>query len=148
MREIKFRAWDKIDKKMFSPACATVASLNDPERLVENDYAQYMHERKNVEIMQYTGIKDKHGQEIYEGDILGPFKCISGSQKTLKVAWIEKSVSFGLLDTLGIYPLPFQTLNNDKKFDYTFDYPVIGNIYENPELFVSLFAKEATNDRD
>lgn len=63
MREIKFRAWDKDKRKMV-----------DWEYLVgycDIDYLFGNHEHvPDFNVMQYTGLKDKNGKEIYEGDIL------------------------------------------------------------------------------
>lgn len=61
MREIKFRAWD----------------MSEPEFLdfMENDVSAFhypfeLHEKGDIVLMQYTGLKDRNGVEIYEGDIL------------------------------------------------------------------------------
>lgn len=112
MREIKFRAWDKNHKIMY------------PFELIELPYSENVNldgqfdgliERGYV-FMQYTGLHDKNGKNIYEGDIVkgNYLKCIG------VVKYSEKFCRFQIDDWATITPSDI--------------YEVIGNIYENPEL--------------
>lgn len=105
-REIKFRAWSTISDGFIEPII--INGLTG--RLVDS----------NAILSQFTGLKDKHGKEIYEGDIIDD--C--------GVTWY---VEFGN----GQYVLRCTCHHPDGDF-YVFEasptYEVIGNIYEHPEL--------------
>jgi uncharacterized phage protein (TIGR01671 family) len=113
MREFKFRAWSFTSKKMID---RVLAGPGDPCSIV------YDEERKdwvNFDeacgvIMQFTGLKDRHGKEIYEGDILS-WQGWRGEVfwDTGFAAWRARHIG-----SLGGIP----------------DLEIIGNIYENPEL--------------
>ena len=131
-REIKFRAWDKEENKM-----VRVTLLDFPEWSISyqdgTDYYKNGDRNgfKNEDtdrciLMQYTGLKDKNGREIYEGDILrwvssNPFS--KGEIRTVKVYYTE--AHFWCYGAIGVYL--GELLINEKC-------EVIGNIYENPEL--------------
>lgn len=87
----------------------------------------------HVEVMQYTGFKDKNGKEIYEGDILREYlDTDEGVIKTdCQVFWNKKYGSWSL----------DQSYNNDMKFSTAlyeelkdYNHEISGNIYQNPEL--------------
>ena len=114
MREIKFRAWDKINKDMFN-----VESINFQERRVYKDTVSYR-EFEDMELMEYTGLKDKNNKEIYEGDIFH-----IGSKKILYVVeWIDCGLKGRQIKNKSWIGLDY----------WKDDIEVIGNIYENPEL--------------
>ena len=96
MREIKFRAWDP-GRKAMTP---------DADPFIEEDGEAF--------IMQYTGLKDRNGKEIYEGDIID-----LGEKNIAQVEWVESG--FVLILPYGA----FQLHSGGE---------IIGNIYENPEL--------------
>ena len=105
MRDIKFRAWNKDDNRMHrNPFNGKLGGMND----IFSDTGNWIY-------MQFTGLLDKEGAEIYEGDILSTDfagKQING------VMEYEISVT-------GAQWTKFLPLDR---------YEVIGNIYENPEL--------------
>jgi len=131
MRELKFRAWDKKLKKMFEfelewskyvnheeIQCLTPVGVGNPN--VENI-------EKPSDLMQYTGLKDKNGKEIYEGDILNMtyHGSVSIVEPEIKVIVGFERGSF-IIEENGI---------SLGKIGRSLE--VIGNIYENPELLES-----------
>ena len=133
MRDIKFRAWDKESKRMFQvqtlqfygtnntvDACWTNGVDFDGESTLGEPELNNLH---NLVLMQYTGLKDINGVEIYEGDVL--FHPLQGRRKVY-YPYSERVASYGLR-------------NIDNGFGSTLQdshdvWEVIGNIYENPEL--------------
>ena len=141
MREIKFRAWDKINKDMFN-----VESINFQERKVYRDTVSYC-KFNNIELMQYTGLKDKNSKEIYEGDVvklvhtgieisadrLEDLKRFVGIIKyengIFKIVRTEKS----LIES-KYFEMEQKKVSEIFIYSKLYDLEVIGNIFENKEL--------------
>lgn len=121
MREIKFRAMI-----VGSDGAWIAAQGNGPEI---DTPAKFLALYGENELMQYTGLKDKNGVEIYEGDILQVTN--EWSETTMhRVAWGgEDYPAFDLKPTLSD---ELNSLCEIACGDY--QYRVIGNIYENPEI--------------
>lgn len=129
-REIKYRAWLKEKKKMVN-----VFLMSLTEKWIGYQIF-YKEEKKkkiefsdseNFELMQYTGLKDKNGKEIYEGDVIKLIYFRDGRRReTGKVVFLNHQASFGIIDRDGNeYPLYRNTAEQIE---------IIGNIYENFEL--------------
>ena len=72
MREIKFRAWDKISERMWywnllEMGCSDIGELKGGQYCGCNDLSRIL---KECPITEFTGLKDKNGKEIYEGDVV------------------------------------------------------------------------------
>lgn len=117
MREIKFRCWNKEHKKMYEQQDPYVIQAV----IFGNDYNGV------VEVMQYIGLKDKNGKEIYEGDILKLFNDEIGSDIPCNfIGEVEYYESGFFVDNHKDYGCPV--------FQEIAEWLIIGNIYENPEL--------------
>ena len=120
MREIKFRAWD--GKAMGKPF--NLEWFKEGSNLPEDWNPELGKWEVNAIFMQFTGLKDRNGKEIYEGDIVEA-EGKEGKQQ-FKVFWYRAGVwsihNVAVSDTFW------------REDDQLRQFEVIGNIYENPEL--------------
>ena len=133
----KFRAWDEQCKKMREVVAIDLYhgtyswifdDYKEVEQFWENDKIE------DVTLMQYTGLNDKNGREIFEGDIVrwkdlesfDDFKI----DEVLKVEYSNEFLKWVAIDKNGL---------QDDLYDFSDnrELEVIGNIYENPELLES-----------
>lgn len=126
MREIKFRAWDKEDKQMFNVIMIAWPQGREIRTIVSGKGGSC----PDPILMQYTGIKDKNGKEIYEGDVVTyPNPLCKGEVKF-------GEYEFGDYDTYqkgcGFY-IDAVERSSCGAFKGN-DIEIIGNIYSNPEL--------------
>lgn len=120
MREIKFRAWTKRDKCWCGAFAVHMSGL---WRESPNNEWIDLSKQDEIVLMQYTGLKDRNGKEIYEGDILG-----NTYGHRSEVIWSESRAGY------WIRRLNWERNGEDTWHILTFSAEIIGNIYEHPNL--------------
>lgn len=121
MRTIKFRAWDKIDRKIIE-----VMMINFEDKKVKlfnhNTQESYIRNLDEVLLLEYAGFKDNNGKEIYEKDIV---HCYGGE-------YFEGKWEFDVEFVMDNFVNDCFALGKSENIE------IIGNIFENPELLPSL----------
>ena len=133
MRPIKFRAWDKKEKRIY-PVFKLLIDEYKGVRGVEllHAYSEYQ-DIDEVKLMQYTGLKDKNGKEIWESDLVryaGREVYDSGDGSKY---FLPKGVYKVTLEGWGGH-IEMQDYFLAFGLTRAVDLEVIGNIYENPDL--------------
>lgn len=127
----KFRAWDVHEKKMFTNAQLIIWNgnvyANDNSKLNVDNLKGWNIDEKYL--MQSTGLFDKNGNEIFEGDIVK--YEVGQSTYTEEVAYDKNLAGFGVKDAKANVVFTFGDITEDISLIFL---EVIGNIYENPEL--------------
>jgi hypothetical protein len=116
MRDIRFRAWDRERNQMHYQYLRFVP---DSEYAVIDDNGS---ERFLTDVQQFTGLKDKNGKDIFEGDILGA----DSTPNQYEVYWNDHQAAWNVKGGAGFLPAWINS--------FTLGLEVIGNIYSNPEL--------------
>ena len=119
MKSIKFRAWDKVRKEMFYVLSIGLSVLNGRDKNIEanNGIITTIIPEQNYILMQFTGLKDIEGKEIYEGDIL------ARKNKECDVVVWDKGA--------------FCVRHKNKSMDFIASpnyFSIVGNVHEHPHL--------------
>lgn len=155
-REIKFRAWDNKKKEWlcgyempnlggFSIIGETIL-LGEWSKVIDIFlFSRDGYKPDDLRIMQFTGLKDNKGKDIYEGDIVGQFEDednLDYEEKPSKwlrvIEWNDEDGAWGVMNKEVMTSIE-KLYEDDWDEDYCFasdirEMEVIGNIYENPEL--------------
>lgn len=143
----RFRAWDKLDKEIYE--VEDISWFNGEFDFI-GDGITFKRDADDVELMQSTGLKDKNGKEIFEGDILKfndewPDYCyegyVDGSIDGINYVEIKKEKTYftfgktkipesSLTDLVENEHYPFEELLTTASYEFE----IIGNVYENKEL--------------
>lgn len=118
MRPLKFRAWD-VPNKRWMDEHSTYALMKECQ-ITGHDYGfRYV-------IEQFTGLQDKHGKDIYEGDLIR-----NNAGRTCQVVWFKPCVGF---DCEVVQTIPGDSSVGFSPSLWAGMVEVIGNIHSNPEL--------------
>ena len=116
----KFRAWNKETKTMHYKAEQAYDCMTGTPLFYKSSFGDVLDD-ENYIVEQCTGLKDKNGKLIYEGDVLSDYDGFK-----ILVRWDDLELKYGFVPVLK---------NNTEDLDiYPNECEVIGNIHQNPEL--------------
>lgn len=127
MREIKFRVWCKNRNEWEKDAVALLPNGSLKELRTHRPLSNESHI-----VLFATGLHDKNGKEIYEGDILKSFDPSGEEDRTFAVDYDKSAGGYVFEALAGFDDFDVTTIPWAK--DMGFEFEIIGNIYENPEL--------------
>ena len=143
-REIKFRAWDRTTQKFAVGQLAVLFNsgiVHCPYGTGGDKDWEYKNEKTdgipNLILMQFTGLLDKNGKEIFEGDVIET-DATNPDRKIVSIEWMDKwegkwnghlAAGWGVRYKDG----QLEMLANAQLHPEN-NYEIIGNIWENPEL--------------
>lgn len=135
MREIKLKAWNKATKKMYE--VIKIDFYNEKvgylfaDPITQGEAIGYF-KFSDIDLMEYTGLKDKNGKEIYEGDICRWRDSETFNDEILEdifvVVWNDEKLAWYTQNEDGNFGYDLYEYTDDR------DLGVIGNIYENIDL--------------
>lgn len=120
MKEFKFRAWDNRNKKMWYSGGFNITHFFDSEGVFPDEVIDITYRHYDWIWQQYTGLKDKNGHRIYEGDIIKRFGL---NEPFNQVVELEHWTDDDWGDDCCGYMIPKGS-------------EIIGNIYENKDLLI------------
>lgn len=128
MKEFKMKAWLKKEKKMVAIIGIDLnyqyIRYTDDGNLFKDDYK--IADFKDIELLQFTGTKDKAGQELYEADVILFNDGIDD---------IYGLISYD--DDEGTYRVSYENITEHLS-EREGDFEIVGNIFENPQLHEQL----------
>lgn len=129
-REIKFRAWDGHSKKMWDNDEIIIWNgsvyINHKKKLKPKTYGSLSSESS---LMQYVGLKDKNGVEVYTGDIVKSWNGVNDTPELFVIIWSN-------------FYKGFSPMVDDESTFNSENCEVVGNIYENREIIMNYRKKE------